>query len=454
MEIGKIYQVTITGLSHEGHGIGKIDGQVIFIPHALIDEKVFCKVTKIKNNYGIGELQSVILSAKNRVKPICSYFGRCGGCNLMHMDYESQLQFKKKTAEDTFRKIGHLDCRIDEVYGMEDPYFYRNKIQMPFGIKNGKVIAGYYQEKSHHIIPIDRCYIQPQEGTQMVLFIRNLANEFRISGYDEKTGKGILRHVLLRVNKKQEWMVVLVVTAKITYLNKLVNKIVERYPKVCSIIENINSKDTNVILGHQSYVVYGSEFIEDELMGAKFRLSHYSFFQVNAIQTAVLYQKVIDFLACTEKDTIIDAYCGVGTISIILAKLVKRVFGIEEIPAAIKDAEINARLNNVNNITFTEGLVEKEIPSLLNNAIDAIVVDPPRKGLDQKVISCMLDTNIPKIVYVSCNVATLARDLEKLQTKYEIKKTAMVDMFPQSNSMETVVLLEVKENGKINNTIS
>lgn len=445
MKANERFTLQVIDINHLGYGVAKNEGLAIFIPGALIGETVVCEITKMEKTYANAKLIEIIERSPYRVKPICEIFGLCGGCEIMHLDYSKQLAFKVKTAEETFRRIGHLDLNVDEIIGMDNPYYYRNKIQVPLGSRKNKVIAGYYMQQSHNIIPFDNCYIQPLYATEIVKFIRNLANEYKISAYDEVTGKGTLRHILIRNNYLDEVMVVFITNEDvINNINDIVQKIVKRYPNVKSIIQNINKSKTNVILGNKHKVLYGDEFITDRILGIDYKISHYAFFQVNREQTEKLYSKTLEYLNPTATDIIIDGYCGVGSITLSIAKNAKFVYGIEVVEEAIKNGNTNAALNNINNVKFIVGKVEDEIDNLLDKKINAIVLDPPRKGVESKVLNKIIETKIPKLVYVSCNVATLARDLNILSNDYDIKKITLVDMFCHTTGVECVTLLERK----------
>lgn len=436
----------IVDLNHQGFGVAKNEGLAIFIPGALIGEIVLCQITKIEKSFAYAKLLDIINRSPYRVKPVCEIFNTCGGCEIMHLDYPQQLKYKVKMAEETFKRIGHIDLKVEDIIGMDNPYYYRNKIQVPFGTSKNKVIAGYYKQKTHDIISFDNCYIQPIYATEMVKFIRNLANEYKISAYNEKTRVGTLRHVLIRNNYLDQVMIVLITNDdNINNIDEIIKKIITRYPNVISIIQNINKRNTNVILGDKHKVLYGDEYITDKVNDLEFRIAHYSFFQVNRIQTEKLYYKAIEFLKPNKDDVIIDGYCGVGSITLSIAKHAKFVYGIEIVEEAIKNANVNAKLNNIENVKFIVGKVEDEINNILDNKINAIVLDPPRKGVEKSVLEKIMTIKIPKMVYVSCDVATLARDLNILSDVYDIKKVTLVDMFCHTCGLESVVLLEIKK---------
>ena len=304
---------------------------------------------------------------------------------------------------------------------------------------------GYYKKKSHEVVPIEKCYLQPDEMTEVIKFIKNLCNEYNVSIYNEITGKGILRHVLVRKNYKDELMVVLITNgSNMFHIDEIVEKVVNRYPNVKSIYQNINMKKNNIILGEHSKLLYGQKTLEEKLCDLYFDVSYQSFFQVNREQTEKLYNIVLEYAEANSKTSIIDAYCGVGTISLMLAKKAKFVYGIEVVKEAIINANANAKKNKITNTKFIVGKVEDKINDYVSDEVNTIVVDPPRKGLDQNVINTILNSNIKRVVYVSCNPTSLARDLKLLKEKFDIKKCSVVDMFCQTVGIETIVCLEKK----------
>lgn len=452
MEVKDKLKVEIVDLSYDGLGVAKVDGYIIFVDECLVGEKVLIEITDLGKNYGFAKKIDVLKPSPYREKPKCPHFGICGSCELMHLDYKQQLMFKKKVVVETIKKVGHIDeLEIDKIVGMDNPYNYRNKIQMPFAY-NKKAIFGYYKKKSHEVVSIEKCYLQPDEMTEIVKFIKNLCNEYNVSIYNEITGKGILRHVLVRKNYKDEFMVVLITNGSTMFhIEDIVQKVVSRYPNVKSIYQNINMKKNNVILGEHSKLLFGQKTLEEKLCDLYFDVSYQSFFQVNREQTEKLYNLVLEYADANPKTSIIDAYCGVGTISLMLAKKAKFVYGIEVVKEAIINANANAKKNQILNTKFIVGKVEDKINDYVSDEVNTIVVDPPRKGLDQNVVKTLLNSNIKRIVYVSCNPTSLARDLNLLKEKFEIKKCSIVDMFCQTVGVETVVLLSHKSNNsKVN----
>lgn len=438
-----IFKVECMDLNHRGAGVCTVDGFTVFVDGLLVGEIAEIEIIKMQKTYGFGKIINIINQSENRIKPVCKIFGICGGCEIMHLVYKEQLAFKKKMTKETLRRLGNLDVEINEIIGMDEPYYYRNKVQIPFQTKNNKVICGFYKQGTHEVVPLDECFIQPTIATDVAIFIKNLANEYKLSAYDEVSKKGLLRHVLIRKTINDEYMLVLITNGDtIPNEDQIVNKIVNRYPIIKSIIQNVNTRHSNVILGEESKLLFGTTTLIESLLGLKFILSHKSFFQTNHIQTEKLYSKVLEYANPIKEDVIVDGYCGVGSISLLLATKAKEVYGIEIVPDAIKDAKNNARLNDIKNVKFILGKTEEEIFNLVDININTIVIDPPRKGCDKILLDAIMKRKIKKIVYVSCDVATLARDLNILNESYNIKEITLFDMFPQTSHVESCVLLE------------
>lgn len=441
--------VKIIDINSEGYGVAKIDGYTLFVNNTLPGERCYVQIEELGKSFGYAKCLNVRDSSIYRIKPMCNNFGECGGCDLMHIDYKAQMQYKKNKVVETIKRIGGIDnVIVDEIVSAENPYYYRNKVQMNFGYnpETKKVCCGYYKKKTHSIIQIDKCYLQDDKITELLKFIKNICNELKISAYNENTHKGILRHVLVRKNVNEDYMVVLVTNAfELNQSEELVKKITNRYPNVKSIYQNINLKQSNVILGENSKLLYGDKYLQEDLCGLKFNVSYKSFFQVNHEQTEKLYNLVLKYATLSGNKNIIDGYCGVGTISLLLAKHFNHVYGIEVVNDAIKNANANAKLNNIDNVKFIVGKVEDVIDEYLGDKnVKTIVLDPPRKGLEKSVINSIFNSNIDNIVYVSCNVSTLARDLNLLKTNFDLKCVSVVDMFPETVDVETVAYLSKK----------
>ncbi|MBU5226391.1 23S rRNA (uracil(1939)-C(5))-methyltransferase RlmD [Clostridium senegalense] len=449
VEKNKEYIIKIENSGHQGEGVGKIDNFTVFVEGALKDETVKIKLIKINKNYGVGKLIEVLSSSESRTEPVCSTYKRCGGCNLQHSTYEAQLSFKTERVRDVIKRIGKLeDVKIHNTIGMENPYNYRNKVQLPVGKnKDGEVVVGFYAPRSHDIINMECCYIQDEVGDKVIKVVKEWIKKFNIETYDEKTNSGIVRHIMIRKGFKTEEVMVVIVTNgnSIPYLEELVSMLKDDIEGIDSIIQNINNKQTNVILGQKCKTLYGKDTITDFIGEFKFNISPLSFFQVNSIQTEVLYNKALEYADLQGDEIVFDAYCGTGTISLFLSQNAKKVYGVEIIPQAIQNAIKNAEENNVTNTEFIVGEAENEIPKLIEKGIkaDVVVVDPPRKGCEESLLHSIAKMAPKKIVYVSCDPATLARDLNILQQLgYKTLEIQPVDMFPQTAHVETVVKLE------------
>lgn len=445
------YVVEIIDNGTQGEGIAKIENMTVFIPNTLKGEKVKIKILKVNSTYCFAKVLELISKSESRAENDCAEYSRCGGCNFRHIDYEKSLELKKNSVQNTIKKaLGH-EVEINEVLGMENPKYYRNKLQYPIGInKDNQTVMGVFAERSHRIIPVKECLIQNKECQKVANDIFEFIEKNNIPGYNEEKNTGIFRHVVVRIGiKTDEIMVTLVVNnKKIPYENELVKYIVEKNPKVKTIVKNLNNKNTNVILGKENEVLYGDGYIRDILINKEFKISPMSFYQVNPIQTEKLYSKAIEYAELLGNEIVFDLYCGIGTIGICASGKVKELYGIETIPEAIEDAKENAKLNNIQNAEFFVGDVENELPKFIkdrNVNADVVFVDPPRKGCDKTAIDTLLKIKPKKIVYVSCNPATLARDLKIFEEKYKINKIAICDMFPGTAHCEVVTVMNLKE---------
>ena len=451
MEIKKNqeYIVDIIDNGFEGEGIAKIDNFTVFVPGALKGEKVKVLIVKVTTSYGFAKLLEILEKAKNRTEEDCKTFSKCGGCSLRHMKYESTLQLKKQMVENCLYKELGRKIEVKETIGMDEPYYYRNKLQYPIGLDNTKsTVMGIYANRSHNIIPINQCYIQDKKCQQIAKDIYEFIKKNNLQPYDEKTLQGIFRHVVIKIGKRSNEIMVVLVVNKENFEKEmeLVEFLLAKHENIKTIVKNVNSQNTNVILGKRNIVLYGNGYIYDKLEEYQFKISPLSFYQVNPIQTEILYNKAIEFAKLEGTETVYDLYCGIGTISIFIAKHAKKVYGIEIVEEAIQDAKENARINKVENVEFEAGDVEKLLPTLLEKETpDVIFVDPPRKGLDQNTIENILKINSRKVIYISCNPATLSRDIRLLEKSYEIEKVQPVDMFPFTSHVETVSVLTLKK---------
>ena len=453
---GEMITVDITDFGENGEGIGKTDAFTWFIKDTVIGDKVKAKVMKTKKSYGYARLDSIVKESPDRIQAKCPVARSCGGCTLQSLDYKAELRLKQNKVENHLKRIGGFDLssvEIEEIIGMEDPIRYRNKSQFPFGRKNGKNITGYFAGRTHSIVEFDDCIIGIEENKTVLHTVLDFMEKYSVDAYNEEEGSGIVRHVLIRKGfATGELMVCIVINANnLPNSDKLVESLCSALGSdLKSVSININKKNTNVILGEKTVTLYGNGYIEDYIGDVKFRISPQSFYQVNPVQTKKLYSKALEYAALTGKETVWDMYCGIGTISLFLAKSAKFVYGVEIVDAAIQNAIENAKINNIENVKFFVGKAEEIITGEYENGnirdIDVIVVDPPRKGLDKLAIDTMLKLLPKRIVYVSCDSSTLARDLKLLcEKEYELKKLTVVDQFSRSYHTESVCLLERKD---------
>lgn len=444
------YVVDIIDNGIEGEGIAKIDNFTIFIPGAIKGEKVKILIVKVLTSYAYGKIIEIIKRSDERMEADCSTYKRCGGCSLRHISYEETLNIKRNIVQNLVDKTLKNKLKVDSVLGMGYPYHYRNKAQYPVGItKDGKAVMGVFANRTHEIIPIEKCLIQDERVEEIAKFIYNFAIKNDISIYDERTQKGSLRHIVIKIGKQTEEIMVILVINGDTFKNdkKLVTELIDKFPNIKTIVKNINTKNTNVILGNKNINMYGDGYITDILGDYTFKISPLSFYQVNPVQAEALYNIGVEAAKIIKKDVVFDLYCGVGTISIFMSKYAKKVYGVEIIKEAIEMARENAKINNVENTEFIVGDVQTVLDDLINkkNIIpDIIMIDPPRKGLDITSIDNILKIKPKKLVYISCNPATLVRDLAKMEDIYNIEKIKPVDMFPFTNHVETVTILNLK----------
>ena len=460
-------ELTIEDMGVDGEGIGKVKGAALFVKDAILGDVVRVKIMKMKKNYGYARLLEIVKPSPYRVEPKCPYHRQCGGCQIQAVDYAQQLKFKENKVRNNLKRIGGFAVQdpeergeglaINPVIGMEEPYFYRNKAQFPIGTdKEGNIVTGFYASRSHNIIPNRKCYLGVDLNEKVLDRVISFMEAYHIPAYDETTGKGLVRHVLVRVGfTTKEIMVCLVLNGRtVPHPEALVEKLKE-LEGMTSITTNVNEKNTNVILGEEVISLWGQDYITDYIGGIKYQISPLSFYQVNPVQTEKLYGTALEYAGLTGKETVWDLYCGIGTISLFLAQKAKQVYGVEIAAPAIADARNNARINGIENVEFFVGKAEEVLPEFyekgMNNGNaesedmlhpDVIVVDPPRKGCDEKCLETIVKIKPERVVYVSCDSATLARDLKFLCGQgYEVKKVQPVDMFPHTGHVETVCLL-------------
>ena len=449
----KEYIVDIVDIGQGGVGIGKYEGFTVFVDGGLVQDKIKVKITKSKKNYAVGDMIEIIEKSPFRVARKCSEnLRQCGGCQIQELDYQKQLDIKTNEVKQVISRIGKLDdVVIHDTLGMEHPFRYRNKAQFPIQKKDNMPVIGFYKKKSHDLISTDECIIQHEVNDKIIKIIKTYIRAYNVSIYDEKTHKGLLRHVVTKVGfTTGEVMIVLVANGKkLPYLKELASVLKENIPGFKTLVVNVNTQKTNVILGKENIVAYGDGMIRDYIGELVFEISPLSFFQVNPLQTEVLYNKALEYANLGENDTVFDIYCGIGTISLFLAQKAKKVYGIEIVEDAIKDAKRNAKINNMDNVEFYVGKAEEVVPKMYKEGkrANVVVVDPPRKGCDEKVLDTIISMQPDRVVYVSCNPSTLARDLAYLNERgYKCHEIEPVDMFPHSVHVENVAWLSKADN--------
>ena len=448
-----VLTVKIEDMGTEGEGIGKIEGYTLFIKDAIIGDVVEAKLMKLKKNYAYARLMKLITPSPYRAEPKCPVYRQCGGCQIQPLSYEQQLKFKQKKVENNLERIGGFsNIPMEPIIGMKEPYYYRNKAQFPVGTdKNGAVITGFYAGRTHDIIPNTKCYLGVAENEKILQSVLNFMEKYHIPAYNEETGKGLIRHVLIRKGfSSGELMVCLVINGRKLPHSEALIKELTALEGMTSITLNVNEKKTNVILGAEVLPLWGQTYIQDKIGDIIYHISPLSFYQVNPVQTKRLYETALEYAGLHGDETVWDLYCGIGTISLFLAQKAKQVYGVEIIPQAIEDARVNAKLNGMDNVQFYVGKAEEVLPELYEKEgiyADVIVVDPPRKGCDEKCLDTIVKMQPKRVVYVSCDSATLARDLRYLCDRgYQVERVRGCDMFPQTGHVESVCLLSKVHN--------
>lgn len=444
--------IDIEDIGSDGEGIGKQEGYTLFVKNTVIGDKVKVKVMKAKKNYGYARMVDLITASPYRVEPRCPLAGKCGGCSLQHLDYAKQLEYKQNKVKNCLVRIGGFnEIEMQPIIGMKEPYYYRNKAQFPVGKnKEGNVVTGFYAGGTHSIIDTSHCYIQAEINEQIMGKIRAFLEDYNISIYNEAENKGIVRHVVTRVGfTTGELMVCVVINGQnLPHKEELIQRLCE-IPHMTSISININTEKTNVILGQKVITLWGQPYITDYIGNVRYQISPLSFYQVNPIQTKVLYETALTFANLQGDEVVWDLYCGIGTISLFLAQKAKQVYGVEIVPQAIEDARKNAKMNQITNAEFFVGAAEEILPQKYKeDAIraDVIVVDPPRKGCEESLLNTIIEMSPERVVYVSCDPATLARDLRYLCDRgYQISRVQVVDQFAHTGHVETVVLISIKD---------
>ena len=456
MKKNETTKVTIEDIGVNGEGIGKVDGYTLFVKDALIGDEIEAKVIKAKKNYGYARMMNILKASKHRVSAKCPVARQCGGCQIQELSYDEQLRFKEKKVRQNLERIGgflpeFIDQVMDPICGMESPFYYRNKAQFPFGTdKEGHIVTGFYAGRTHQIIPNKECVLGVQQNKEILDIIVDFMEKYHISSYNEETQKGLVRHALIRYGfTTKEIMVCLVINGdKIPHSEKLVENLC-KLEGMTSITYSVNKENTNVIMGKEIGILWGQGYITDYIGNIKYQISPLSFYQVNPAQTEKLYGLALEYAQLKGNETVWDLYCGIGTISLFLAQKAKKVYGVEIIPQAIDDARNNARINHIENAEFFVGKAEEVLPEQYEkNKVyaDVIVVDPPRKGCDETLLDTIVQMSPERVVYVSCDSATLARDLKYLcERGYQIEKVRAVDQFPMTVHVETVALLKKTE---------
>ena len=452
MEIKKNqeYVVQIIDNGFEGEGIAKIDGLTLFVPNAIKGEEIRVLIVKVLSSHAFGKILEIIERSPYRTELDCETYTRCGGCNLRHIDYEETLNIKQKAVQNLVNKNLKSKIEVNPTWGMGNPYHYRNKLQYPVGLnKAGEPVMGVFANRTHDIIPVNDCLIQNNKANQVAKYVIDEIKKYNISVYDEKSREGIVRHIMVKIGfRTGEIMVTIVINGDfLPYAKDIAFDLHGSYHDISSVIVNINKKNTNVILGDKNLNILGKGYITDELGDYLFKISPLSFYQVNPVQAEALYNIAIENAGITKNDIVFDLYCGIGTISLFASKYAKKVYGIEIVEQAIEDAKWNAEFNKVDNVEFIAGDTEKLLTDLIENRKiipDVIIVDPPRRGLDNTTVNNILKIKPKRVVYISCNPATLMRDLALLEDVYEINMIQPVDMFCFTSHVECVAVLNLK----------
>ena len=440
MNKNEIYEIEITGITDDGNGVGKIEKMAVFVPYALLGERIRVIIIKVQKSYAVGKILDIIKPSENRVKSECEYFYRCGGCSFWNMTYEEELLYKHKTVEDCIRRIAKLGTEVLPVRGAENVKHYRNKAQFPVSADG----IGIYAKKSHRVIDVPSCLIQSDDTERIVEAVKKWMKLYDVEPYDEITNSGCVRHIYTRSGNAETMVVIVTKGEKLKAPDKLIELVREADGRVCSIMQNINDKRTNVVLGEKLKLLWGKDHIVDNIGHREFKISPFSFYQVNNAQTKVLYDLAAKFACVSEKDVVWDMYCGIGTIGQYSASKAKKTIGVEIVESAIINAKENAKLNGLENFEYYLGAAEEVAPKLLKKGLKPYIIflDPPRKGCDKALLDTVIDTGAKRIVYISCKPSTLARDLAYLAEKgYGVKKIQPVDLFPRTYHVECCLLL-------------
>ena len=444
--MGRIIRGKCIDISSEGKGVVKVNRDIYFVDGLFIGEEADIEVLYQRAGVYFGKVKKLHVLSKDRIQPKCKVCTSCGGCQYQQINYQTQLVYKTKRVKEALQRIGGININVPLCLGMDNPYFYRNKIQMPYGKdRKGNVVYGFFKENSHEIIPVKECMIEDERAAPILWDIKELVKKMNIPIYNEDSGKGILRYVLIRTSHHYKELMVVLVTSMMNFPGQrnFVDALTKMHPEITTVVENVNKRHTNVILSNQEKVLFGPGFIKDKILDLTFEISASSFFQVNPIQVEILYKTALNLVKFDEKPVVLDAYAGVGTIGLIAARNASRVISVEINKDAHRNAIENAKRNNINNIEF----YCDDAGNFINNfdgELDIVIMDPPRKGSDEKFLSTLLNKKPKQIIYVSCDPETLARDLKYLSSLYEVNYVQPVDMFPMTAHCETVVSLVFK----------
>lgn len=446
--INKVIKGKCLDISSEGKGVVKNGRDIIFVDGLFVGEEAEIRILYQRAGVYFGKVSKLLTMSKDRIQPKCKICTACGGCQYQQLAYPTQLAIKTTRVQNAIKRIAHIEnVVVKPCIGMKEPYHYRNKVQMPFGKdKFGNIIYGFYKENSHEIIPVDECMIENKKAAPILRTIKDLLKKHRITIYNENNGTGLLRYVLIRTSYHYEELMVVLVTTEMNFPGQrnFIDELVKLHPEITTVVENVNSRHTNVILGFKDKVLYGKGTIKDDILGLTFNISASSFYQVNPVQVEVLYKTALDLIDIKSDQVVLDAYSGVGTIGLIAAKRAKKVISVEISHQAHLNAIENAKNNNVKNIEFFEDDAGKFINEYTDQ-LDIVIMDPPRKGSDEKFLSSVLSREPKQIIYISCDPETLARDLEYLKKKYDVTFVQPVDMFPFTSHVETIVGLILKK---------
>lgn len=448
------FEMTCDAFGQDAQGVCRHEGMAVFVPGLLPGERALVRIVKPEKRYAFGRVEKLLEKSPSRAEPFCPIYKRCGGCVCQHMTYEASLAFKRQQVQDLLQRVGGLSIEVPPVWGMAHPFGYRNKGAYPVAQTDGAPACGFFAPRSHDLVPLPEngCAIQGEDSARATQAVLNWMRENNVPAYDEQTGRGLVRHIMTRSTTSGELMVVVVVTrADIPKASRLIELLRAAVPGLCSVCLSVNSRRTNVILGTDIRVLWGKAAMEDTLCGLRFSVSPLSFFQVNPQQTERLYGLALEYASLTGAETVVDAYCGAGTISLLLAQKAKKVIGIEIVPEAIQNANENAARNGIANAEFHVGATEELLPKLVENGLrpDVIVLDPPRKGCDPAVLQAIIAAAPKRVVYVSCGAPTLARDAKLLtEGGYAAEKVQCVDMFCWTGAVETVMVLSKLKEAK------